>query len=82
MDIDMNTKHWDKPCARVNCKKPAEGLKYVTIPASLGDDVTGKALPKNGAYANAIVKYEANDAVYIYSLEGIPVNIKEGEHAA
>ena len=74
----MNTKHWNKPCARVDCKKPAEGLKYVTIPASLGDDVTGKALPKNGAYANAIVKYEANGALYVYSAEGVPVHIETG----
>lgn len=69
--------YWEnKKCPKVDChKKPCCcGLKYVNIPASLED--TNK--PVNGAYSNAIVHYEGSGAVYIYSAEGVPVLIKEG----
>lgn len=78
--LDYNQCSWAKPCPKVRCKKPAEGLKYFSVPASLGDDSPSSAVaPKNGEYANAIVKYEANGAVYIYSAEGVPVNVKVGQ---
>lgn len=72
-----------EPCPKFNCKKDICkcGLHYVNIAAVLGDDSnTSSVAPKNGSYCNAIVKYEANGAVYIYSAEGIPVKIKEGEN--
>ena len=78
---DMNEmydeNYWKDPCPSVNCKKagPCCGLKYAHIPAVLED-----ATPATrGAYSNAIVEYEGSGAVYIYSAEGIPVLVKEGD---
>jgi len=54
----------------------------VIIPANLGDDSAGQiAAPENGAYHNALVRYEDNDAIYIYSSDGIPTKVGE-EHSA
>lgn len=78
MDQNYDEKYWSRPCPKVKCKKASNCLHYFFIPAALGDD-SGSAAPKKGDYSNAIVEYEANGAVYIYSSEGIPVNIKEGE---
>lgn len=82
MEVDMNKEHWSKgQCPKYNCSKSSCkcGLKYVNIPAALGDDsANSDAAPKVGAYCNSLVEYEANGAVYIYSSEGIPVNVKEG----
>lgn len=79
----MNKDHWINhgPCPKIDCRKNACkcGLRYVNIAAVLGDDSKDSDVaPKNGDYCNSIVEYEANGAVYIYSTEGIPVNIKEG----
>lgn len=82
MQQDYNVNTWNKGCPNIDCRKSTSkcGIGYVNIPASLGDDSEGSAVaPKNGAYNNVIVYYEANGAVYIYSSEGIPVNIKEGK---
>ena len=83
MEIDFSKEHWNNgPCPKLNCRKNACkcGLRYVNIAAVLGDDSKDSGVaPKNGEYCNAIVKYEANGAIYIYSTEGIPVKIKEGE---
>ena len=76
MEQDFDLKYWgDKNCPKVDCKKNACkcGIKKVSLPAALGDDSAKSPIaPKNGAYCNAIVVYEANDHVYIYSTEGIP----------
>lgn len=79
MEQNYNKDCWKKPCPKIDCRKKCCkcGLEYVNIPTAMGDD-TGSAAPKKGAYCNAIVVYEANGAVYIYSKEGIPVNVKEG----
>ena len=86
MDIDMNKEHWSNgPCPKYDCRKNSCkcGLKYVNIPAILGDDSEDSDVaPKVGEYCNAIVEYEANGAVYIYSTEGVPVNIKDGRNGA
>lgn len=83
MEQDFNKEHWSNgPCPKYNCRKNSCkcGLRYVNIAAVLGDDSeSSDVAPKNGAYCNSIVKYEANGAVYIYSTDGIPVKIKEGE---
>lgn len=77
MDIDMNKEHWaNEGCPKYDCRKAACkcGLRFVDIPAALGDDSKGSNVaPKNGEYCNAIVRYEANGRVYIYSKEGVPV---------
>lgn len=82
MEQNYNESYWKNgSCPKSDCKKKACkcGLRFVNIPNSLGDDSAGSDVaPKNGSYCNAIVKYEANGAVYIYSAEGIPVNVKEG----
>ena len=75
---------WEnKKCPKYDCKKESCkcGLKKVYIPTALGDDSKDSSVaPKNGAYCNAIVVYEANDHVYIYSTEGIPtlINVEGG----
>lgn len=77
-DYDKN--HWKTCCPKVSCKKrPCEcGLKFISIPAGLEED----ASPENGRYANAIVRYEGSGSVYIYSTEGVPVLVKEGDNAS
>ena len=78
-DIDNKIK-----CPKVDCRKKACkcGLTAIFVPANLGDDsAKSEVAPKNGAYCNAIVKYEANGAVYIYSQEGIPVKVKDGSNS-
>ncbi len=79
MEIDYSNT-WDKKCPQIKCRKDqCTGLTYVFIPATLGDDRKGsKVAPKNGAYCNAIVLYEADHAVYIYSKEGIPTKATSG----
>lgn len=46
----------------------------VVIPAQMGDDTVVK--PENNSYRNSIVRYEANDHIYIYGSDGIPVPVK------
>lgn len=76
MEQDYNLKKWTKPCPKVSCKKSCSGLRYVVIPAVLGDDSEDSGVaPKNGAYCNAIVKYEANESIYFYTAEGVPVSM-------
>lgn len=76
---DFDKTHWNKkPCPKINCRKKCLcGLKYVNIPAAMTESVT----PEKGRYCNAIVEYESTGDVYIYSSEGIPVLIKEGNGA-
>ena len=79
MEIDYNESHWKKTCPKVDCHKKDGrccGLKYVEIPSVLASEMT----PKNGAFSNAIVKFEDTGEVWIYSAEGVPVKIKEGDN--
>ncbi len=85
MEQDFDLKHWEKACPKYDCRKNSCkcGLRFVNIPAVLGDDSeSSKVAPVNGAYCNSIVQYEANGAIYIYTKEGIPVNVKEGVDAS
>lgn len=78
----METLNYDRSCweagncPKIDCreKKCCCGLKYVFIPAAL----TSTATPEKGRYSNAIVEYEETGDVWIFSEEGIPVKIKEG----
>ncbi len=45
-------------------------FRKVVIPESLGDDTA--VPPAVGKYRNVLLKYEANNRVYIYSSDGIP----------
>lgn len=58
-------------CQKVSCRDNKVAFREVLIPAALGDDKTGLSLPENGAYTNALVKYEANDAIYFYDSYGV-----------
>lgn len=80
ISLDYSNK-WDKGCPKVNCRKDqCTGLQYVFIPATMGDDsATSPVAPKNGAYCNAIVLYEATKNVYIYSKEGVPTKTGSGD---
>ena len=82
MEVDYLEKNKMKCCPKVDCRKPKCkcGLMFELVPAVLGDDsATSKVAPKNGAFNNKIVKYEANGAVYIYGVDGIPVKIRDGQ---
>lgn len=57
-----------------DCHKPNPLIfRRVIIPAALGDDKENP--PQNGAYCNALVIYEANNAMYLYSSDGVPTKI-------
>lgn len=49
----------------------------VTIPAEIGDDETYP--PKPGLYRNTLLVYEANNHVWMYSSDGIPTYISDGD---
>lgn len=78
----MNKEHWEQEaCPKYDCRKEncKCGMKRVFLATALGDDSEDSPIaPKNGAYCNAIVVYEANGHVYIYSTEGIPTLVESG----
>ena len=77
--LNYNKECYSQPCPKVDCKQKKGccfGLSLVSIPSALGDDSKGsKVAPKNGNYCNALVTYEANGNVYLYSYEGVPVKV-------
>lgn len=83
MEIDMDNKHWEHgPCPKYDCRKNSCkcGLRLIPLPAALGDDSKGSPVaPKNGDYCNALVKYESNGHMYVYSTEGVPTLIYDGD---
>lgn len=82
MESNYDEKYWKaKGCPKYDCRKvPCKcGIERVFLPASLGDDSEGSPIaPKNGDYCNALVIYEANGNIYLYSSDGVPTLIKEG----
>lgn len=75
MELDYELEY-KKPCPKVQCKKESCccGLKFVSVPAGLSIEMD----PRKGDFSNAIVRFEETGDVYIYSAEGIPVLVKEG----
>lgn len=63
-------------CPPNPCDQPVL-FHTVVVPANLGDDTTYPPTSLN--YRNVILLYEANDSVYIYSSDGIPVLVTSGE---
>ena len=57
----------------VGCCDAPTLFHKVIIPASIGDETTMP--PRNGAYRNALVVYDASGEVYFYSSDGIPTHI-------
>lgn len=76
MEQDFSKESWSNPCPKYDCHKDSCkcGLRYVNIPLGLEEEYK----PTNGAYCNAIVEYEGTGDVYIYSKEGIPVKVRDG----
>lgn len=69
----VNLDDFKDRCPRVDCGDKCSDVPFrkVNIPSSMGDDITGEYIPENGLYKNALVEYEANGALYIYSSDGI-----------
>lgn len=69
----VNLDDFKDRCPKVDCGDKCSDVPFrkVNIPASMGDDTTGEYIPENGLYKNALVEYEANGALYIYSSDGI-----------
>ena len=68
----MNNCNCNKPkCEPSKCRTDGFVFRKVVVPAQLGDDVTGKDIPVNGAMTNSFVTYEANGAQYIYDSFGV-----------
>lgn len=78
MEYDKLAKH--DSCPQFSChKKCAKLWDFYDIVASLGDDSEdSEVAPKNGAFCNAVVRYEAGGAIYLYSSDGIPVKLSDG----
>lgn len=49
----------------------------VVVPAAMGDDETNP--PRNGQYRNVLLQYEANKHIYMFSSDGIPTYISDGD---
>ena len=77
MEQNYDKEYWTEPCPKVDCRKKecCCGLRFVNVPASLATEMT----PKNGAFSNAIVKFEDTGEVWIYDVDGVPVKVKEGD---
>lgn len=69
-----NTK---KCCKMQDPCEDAFAFRKVLIPAALGDDITGKDKPVNGAYTNSYVVYEANGAQYLYDSFGVFTKLRD-----
>lgn len=69
-----------KKCRKDCCSDPFV-FRKVVIPAALGDDITGKDKPANGAYTNAYVEYEANGSQYMYDSYGIYTKLEVKEQS-
>ena len=69
-----------KKCRKDCCSDPFV-FRKVVIPAALGDDITGKDKPANGAYTNAYVEYEANGSQYMYDSYGVYTKLEVKEQS-
>ena len=62
-----------------NCPDILPPFRTVVIPAVLGDDSYGQPYaPKTGAYQDTIVRYASNNAIYIYTADGIYTKLSDG----
>lgn len=65
-------------CPKRGCEEPFVCFRTQTIPASMGTSAEGQPYaPKNGAYHNMLVRYEADSSVWIYDSAGVYTNLKE-----
>ena len=63
------------PAAAVQITNPSQLVVFrkVLFPASAGDETTNP--PRNGAYCNVLLVYEATNATFLYSSDGIPTRL-------
>lgn len=63
------------PANVVEINNPSEVVLFhkLLVPAAAGDDVTMP--PYNGRWHNALVEYEANGHLYLFSSDGIPTRL-------
>lgn len=69
----MNRPHLEG-CPNIDChnNKDCCPFRKIVIPSVMGGDSEGEDYaPENGAYRNALVEYEANGDLYLYSSDGI-----------
>lgn len=79
----MNRPHLEG-CPNIDChnNKDCCPFRKIVIPAVMGGDSEGEDYaPENGAYRNALVEYESNGHIYMYSSDGIPTRLT-GESGA
>ena len=73
----MNKPHLEG-CPNIDChnNKDCCPFRKIVIPSVMGGDSEGEDYaPENGAYRNALVEYESNGHIYMYSSDGIPTRI-------
>lgn len=79
----MNKPHLEG-CPNIDChnNKDCCPFRKIVIPSVMGGDSEGEDYaPENGAYRNALVEYESNGHIYMYSSDGIPTRLT-GESGA
>lgn len=79
----MNRPHLEG-CPNIDChnNKDCCPFRKIVIPSVMGGDSEGEDYaPENGAYRNALVEYESNGHIYMYSSDGIPTRLT-GESGA
>ena len=70
-DKPKNTaKDFTKAVIEINNPEQLVLLRKVVVPATMGDDTEVPAAI--GKYRNVLLKYEANNHIYLYSSDGIP----------
>lgn len=64
--------------AVLQINNPSECVLFhrVEVPASMGDSTTNP--PKNGAYKNVLLYYEADQTSWLYSSDGVPQKLVNG----
>lgn len=73
----MNKPHLEG-CPNIDChnNKDCCPFRKIVIPSVMGGDSEGEDYaPENGAYRNALVEYESNGHIYMYSSDGIPTRL-------
>lgn len=71
-----------QPTRRYAPKCECEGVIFTTktIPAALGTSAEGQPFaPTNGKYFNTLLKYQADNAVYLYDSAGVPTCLREAD---
>lgn len=73
----MNKPHLEG-CPNIDChnNKDCCPFRKIVVPSVMGGDSEGEDYaPENGAYRNALVEYESNGHIYMYSSDGIPTRL-------